>query len=129
MGPSGLVFYSSLQSDMSGRKMSNMRASFGQKAVAASSFLIFCSLGAGILGAANAPRASARSTPTETTEVNRLNKADQLTASPDRQAQQKTSPRLGEMKTSLQRPPLGCDPAFSPVADPAHAGIYKRCTV
>ena len=26
-----------------------------------------------------------------------------------------------------RRPPLGCDPAFSPIADPARAGIYKRC--
>ena len=26
-----------------------------------------------------------------------------------------------------QRPPIGCDPAFSVVADPTHAHIYRRC--
>jgi hypothetical protein len=26
-----------------------------------------------------------------------------------------------------KRPPLGCDPMFSPIADPAHAGLYRRC--
>jgi hypothetical protein len=31
--------------------------------------------------------------------------------------------------SSAGRPPLGCDPMFSPVADPAHAGIYRRCMV
>ena len=30
--------------------------------------------------------------------------------------------------STLKKPvPLGCDPAFSPVADPAHADVYKRC--
>ena len=106
-----------------------MPASFGRMAAAASSFLIFCSFGVGILGAANTPPASARRTPTEITDVNRLNKADQLAASPARQAQQKTPPHADGAKTSLQHPPLGCDPAFSPVADPTRAGIYKRCTV
>lgn len=106
-----------------------MRASFGQKVVAASGFLIFCSIGAGILSATNAPKALARSAQTKITDVNRTNKADQLTVAPARQAQQRLSPAADGMKTSLQRPPLGCDPAFSPVADPARAGIYKRCTV
>jgi hypothetical protein len=31
--------------------------------------------------------------------------------------------------TTPQRTPLGCDPAFSPVANPALAHIFKRCTV
>ncbi|MGA8320194.1 MAG: hypothetical protein WBE48_02180 [Xanthobacteraceae bacterium] len=105
-----------------------MRATFDQKLVAASGFLIFCSIAACIVGATNAPGASARGAQTEITNVNRVNKGDQLTASPVRQVQQGLSP-AESMKTSLQRPPLGCDPAFSPVADPTRATIYKRCTV
>ena len=106
-----------------------MRATFDQKLVAASGFLIFCSVAACIVGATNAPGASAHSAPTEITNVNRVNKGDQLTASPIQQTQQILSPPAEGMKTSLQRPPLGCDPAFSPVSDPTRATIYKRCTV
>jgi hypothetical protein len=101
-----------------------MRATFDQKLMAASGFVIFCSIAACIVGATNAPGASARSAQTEITNVNRVNKGDQLTALPIQQTQQMKS-----MKTSLQRPPLGCDPAFSPVAEPMRATIYKRCTV
>jgi hypothetical protein len=32
-----------------------------------------------------------------------------------------------EAVTPLRRVPLGCDPAFSPIADPTRAHIYKRC--
>ncbi len=106
-----------------------MRATFDQKLVAASGFLIFCSIAACIVGATTAPGASARSAQTEITNVNRVNKSDPLTASPMQQTQLKSSPPDRDMKTSLQRPPLGCDPAFSPVADPMRAGVYKRCTV
>lgn len=28
-----------------------------------------------------------------------------------------------------KRPPFGCDPMFSPIADPAQAGLYRRCAV
>jgi hypothetical protein len=104
-----------------------MRATFDQKLVAASGFLIFCSIAGCIVGATNA--ASARSARTEITNVNRVNKGDELTASPIRQTQQKSPPAAADMKTSMQHPPLGCDPAFSPVADPARAGVYKRCAV
>jgi hypothetical protein len=111
-----------------------MRPSLDQKLMTASAFLIFCSIGACIVGATTAPGASARGAPAEITDVNRINKGDQLTAPAISQAQQRqTQPLLSSpadsMKTSLQRPPLGCDPAFSPVADPAQAGVYKRCTV
>jgi hypothetical protein len=104
-----------------------MRASFHQKVVAASTFLIFCSVGAGVLGAMSAPAASIRGAQTGITDVNRVNKADPLTASPARQVRQRLSQAAETAQTS--RPPLGCDPAFSPVADPARAGIYKRCAV
>ena len=106
-----------------------MPATFDQKLVAASGFLILCSIAACIVGATNAPGASGRGAPTEITNVNRVNKGDQLTASPAQQTQQILPPPAEGVKTSLQRPPLGCDPAFSPVAEPMRATIYKRCTV
>jgi len=106
-----------------------MRASFEQKLIAASGFLVLCSIGACILGATNGANAAARSAQTEFAAVNRVNKGDQLTPALIHQVQQRLTPPAGAMKTSLQRPPLGCDGAFSPVADPTRAGIYKRCTV
>jgi hypothetical protein len=30
-------------------------------------------------------------------------------------------------KSSSRHPPVGCDPMFSPIADPAHASLYGRC--
>jgi len=32
-------------------------------------------------------------------------------------------------KSAGRRPPFGCDPMFSPIADPAQAGLYRRCAV
>jgi hypothetical protein len=106
-----------------------MRASFEQKLIAASGFLVLCSVGACIFGAANGANAAARTAQTEISAVNRINKGDQLTPALIHQVQQRLIPPAAAMKTSLQRPPLGCDGAFSPVADPARAGVYKRCTV
>ena len=106
-----------------------MRTSFEQKLIAASGFLVLCSIGACIMGAANGANAAARTIQTEITAVNRINKGDQLTPALIHQVHQRLAPPAAAMKTSQQRPPLGCDGAFSPVADPARAGIYKRCTV
>ena len=111
-----------------------MRISIDQKLLAASGFLVLCSLGACIIGATNPPSAAARTAPAEITAVNRVNKADQITTTMvrqvrEKQVQQPLSPSSDNVKISLQRPPLGCDGAFSPVAEPARAGIYKRCTV
>ena len=85
------------------------------------------------------PSAAARAAPADITAVNRVNKGDQIATTAVRQMQQKQvqekqvqqqlSPSADNVKISLQRPPLGCDGAFSPVAEPARAGIYKRCTV
>jgi len=57
--------------------------------------------------------------------VNRTNKGDR----------QAPAERLSHSSPSTEavvppkRVPLGCDPAFSPVADPARGNIYKRCLV
>jgi hypothetical protein len=59
--------------------------------------------------------------------VNRVNKGDRLSpSSVNRLSQNSTST---ESVVPLKRVPLGCDPAFSPFADPALAHIYKRCVV
>ena len=108
-----------------------MRASFDHKLITGSAFLILCSIGAGVLGATSSPSAAipvaAPVAQAKITDVNRANKGDELT--PVHQAQQRVSPASDGAKASLQRPPLGCDGAFSPVADPARAAVYKRCTV
>jgi hypothetical protein len=36
-------------------------------------------------------------------------------------------PSPSTMVAPATRPPLGCDPMFSPIADPAHARLYRRC--
>jgi len=57
--------------------------------------------------------------------VNRVNKGDRLSpSSVDRPSHNSTSM---ESVVPLKRVPVGCDPAFSPFADPALAHIYKRC--
>jgi hypothetical protein len=57
--------------------------------------------------------------------VNRVNKGDRLSpSSVDRLSHNSTSM---ESVVPLKRVPFGCDPAFSPFADPALAHIYKRC--
>jgi hypothetical protein len=106
-----------------------MRASFDRTLKVAAGFMLFCSFGACVAGTTNAPVTAARSTQTGIVSINRINKSDRLTPALIQQAQQRLSPLAERAKTSLQRPLLGCDPAFSPVADPARASIYKRCTV
>lgn len=59
--------------------------------------------------------------------VNRINKGDRL--SPLTANHPAHSAPSTEVEIPPKRVPLGCDPAFSPVADPAHGTIYKRCMV
>ena len=59
--------------------------------------------------------------------VNRINKGDRL--SPITANHPAHSAPSTEVEIPPKRVPLGCDPAFSPVADPAHGTIYKRCMV
>jgi hypothetical protein len=57
--------------------------------------------------------------------VNRNNKGDRLP-----QSSTLTQPASNLSPTERALPiaiPLGCDPAFSPVADPMHAYIFGRC--
>lgn len=59
--------------------------------------------------------------------VNRINKSDRLPQGTTlKQRPNSSSPTEA---VSPKRMPLGCDPAFSPVVDPALAHIFKRCMV
>jgi hypothetical protein len=58
--------------------------------------------------------------------VNRTLKGDRLIQAPVGQ-EPRINPAATEGAAPLKRPPLGCDRAFSPVADPARANIFKRC--
>jgi hypothetical protein len=58
--------------------------------------------------------------------VDRTLKGDRLIQAPVGQEPQ-ISPAATGGAAPLKRPPLGCDAAFSPVADPARANIFKRC--
>ena len=60
--------------------------------------------------------------------VNRALKGDRLGAATAEQGQ-KQSPTAGTFQVLPERTPVGCDRAFSPIADPAQAKIYKRCMV
>ena len=60
------------------------------------------------------------------TTANFLNRGDRLSiVSASKPRANILSP--GTMRSSAKRPPLGCDPMFSPIADPAHARLYRRC--
>ena len=58
-------------------------------------------------------------------EINRINKGDRL-----QQAWSIQQPSLGGSpgQAAPRLAPFGCDPAFSPIANPAHKGIFMRCT-
>jgi Neisseria meningitidis TspB protein len=58
--------------------------------------------------------------------ANSSKKADRLpVVSPSKSHANVPSP--GTMLAPAARPPLGCDPMFSPIADPARARLYRRC--
>lgn len=58
--------------------------------------------------------------------VNRTHKGNQLAAViATSTVHAKTS--SSTTAASRNRPPLGCDAAFSAIADPIHAQIYRRC--
>jgi hypothetical protein len=59
--------------------------------------------------------------------VNRINKGDRL--SPTTAIHPSHNAPSTEAVIAPKHVPLGCDPAFSPVADPARGTIYNRCMV
>jgi len=70
-------------------------------------------------------RSATNGATTATVSVNRTNKGDRLPlAPPPRQTSRTLAPA---QLTPAKRIPLGCEPAFSPVAEPAGAHIFLRC--
>jgi len=80
------------------------------------------SFAAATVGAMSAPRA-ASNTSVEVS-VNRTNKADRLESVLAR-ATQVSAPRQSNM--SVGRRPVGCEPAFSPLAEPGRRQFFGRC--
>jgi hypothetical protein len=63
---------------------------------------------------------------TVTIAVNRTHKGDRLPQA-SLPHHPNNSMSIEMAPASPKQTPLGCDPAFSPVADPARASIFKRC--
>ena len=81
---------------------------------------------AGILAVAAAPF-GASGEQAVSVSVDRANKGDRLPYA-SRSKTQVNNPLLATTPQVLpKRPPLGCDAAFSSVAGPAQARIYRRC--
>ena len=82
---------------------------------------------AGGVGAVTNPAITRRDA-SSLVSVNRIHKRDRLPqaiASPHQQPDMALSTQISA--ASPKGPPIGCDPAFSPVAEPARANIFKRC--
>lgn len=87
-----------------------------------------CLLSGLIAGAITAltTESSAGSGPTYAFSVNRVDKTDRLPLARD--ASQPRSNATSTSPVRLQgRVPVGCDRAFSPVADPARANFVRHC--
>jgi hypothetical protein len=88
-------------------------------------------LGCAIVGgiaAIDAPRAG--NDQTVVVSVNRTNKGDKLLSVAKPAAQLNNVSSATKLTTTPKGPPLGCDPLFSPIADPAKARLYyRRCAV
>jgi hypothetical protein len=62
--------------------------------------------------------------------VNRTNKGDRLPSAAKAAAHFNTSSSAIKLSAPPKGPPLGCDPLFSSITDPAKARLYyRRCTV
>ena len=78
---------------------------------------------AGGVGAVTSPAATERDD-SIANSVDRTHKGDRLS-----HRQPSTSSSTQMAPATPKRAPLGCDPAFSPVVEPALAHIFKRCMV
>lgn len=83
--------------------------------------LLSCFIAGGV-GAMTNP-AVTESNETTTISVNRTQKGDRLPQASIAYPR----PNDSEISTSPKPVPLGCDPAFSPVAAPQFAHIFGRC--
>ena len=74
------------------------------------------------LAAAVSGAGAALSTQAEIVSVDRTHKGNRLPLVP-----KQTSTVSSPVVTTLSRPPIGCEPAFSRAADPKRAHIFGRC--
>jgi hypothetical protein len=89
--------------------------------------LLGCFIVGGV-AALDAPRAS--NDQPVTVSVNRANKGDQLRSAAKSAARLNGSSSATRLSVPPKGPPLGCDPLFSSIADPAKARLYyRRCAV
>ncbi len=79
---------------------------------------------AGVVTEMTSPSVAGNNAEAVTISVNRAHKGDRLPQAslpPDYPTSTDMAP------ASPKQVPLGCDPVFSPVVDPASAHIFKRC--
>ncbi len=98
-----------------------MRLAYFKKDIVVAGLVIVT---ASMLAAATDPSGSG-GTLTASVSVDRANKGDRL---PPRSKTHVNSSLTTTRQARPQRPPLGCEPAISSLADPPRANIYKRCT-
>jgi hypothetical protein len=87
-----------------------------------------CLLSGLIAGAVSAltSESVASNSPMSAYSVNRVNKADRLPQAPVVQAPRRQLAPTPVLRME-GRVPVGCDRAFSPVADPANANVVRNC--
>jgi len=78
---------------------------------------------ASVVCAATAPNTPRSGTPIN---VNRIDKSDRLPVNPTRPVKP-ASTNSNERSPLPAYVPVGCEPAFSPVADPTRARVIGRC--
>lgn len=98
---------------------------YGFKEIAAA--IVLSSFIAGGVGAMTGPARPATGK-SVASSVNRTLKGDRLPSTPTAKRSTQNSTSI-ETKPLQTRAPLGCDPAFSAVADPARGHIFRRCMV
>jgi hypothetical protein len=103
-----------------------MRFSYGIKEIVAA-----CVLSCLIAAAAVAMTTPGTAGGAAAAAVERSLKGDRLPQAPLTTPTQRSSDNSSATKTETkpQRTPLGCDPAFSPVAEPTRAHYFNRCMV
>jgi hypothetical protein len=98
--------------------------------VALAVFLVSLDPLLGAVPSSSGPGAAERTAPVS---VNRFRKGDRLPLVHPGLPNGQTSPGASRERTSpnglqtRERPPVGCDPAFSPVSSPAPVVVYGRC--
>jgi len=83
-------------------------------------------LGAAVSAAAISTPDIAKKEHRMATVTNPINKGDRLQATASPHGAWAPSAKT---TSAAKRPPFGCDPLFSPIANPAQAGLYRRCAV